>query len=163
MNRVLPAAIGYECKNIWSGTSADDAMISLEALFHKCLPVNMTGDPLPPIPGLIPEGRNVRDRVMQIAAACHISPILLTRLHHRQIVADTVPVALLESLAAELQCTAGQVFAYLQQEEAVRSSTMYMRRGTRCQPVERLEFEQALTSTPDLPYEVRQAWMELCC
>lgn len=162
MNWALPAAKTYECKNIWSRTNSEEERMSLEALIAEAMPFTIFAKELPLIPGLIPAGSDLRESTIQMAAACRISPMLLTRLHRHQIVADTVPVVLLERLAAELNCTAGQVFNYLQQEASVRSSAMYMRNRPTSQPVERLGFEQALERTPDLPEEYRQEWIALC-
>ncbi len=161
MNRVLPVAKSYECKNIWLDTNTEEARMSLDALITEAMPFNITAKELPLIPGLIPVGSDVRECTIHMAGACRISPMLLTRLHRRQIAAETVPVLLLERLAAELNCTAGQVFTYLQHDASVRSSAMYNRDSRTSQPGERLGFEQALARTPDLPEEYRQEWTAL--
>ncbi len=152
----------YSSTKIWSTHKTEEPEKIGKAVVSDLLPPARTAQELPPIYGLIPVGDDRRSEAIRVAEACGISPMLLTRLHRRQIAADTVPVLLLERLGKALNCTAAQVFAYLQQEADVPSGAMYRRYTRVAPPAERLAFEQAVTSSPDLPDEFREKWKTIC-
>lgn len=141
----------------------DEFARSVERMFDAPLLHEECEEAQPAVHGLIPSGPDARDSVISTAEQCHISPMLLTRLHRRQVDPDSVPVGLLTKLGEVLGCSAGQIYVYLQQEDEVATAAMFKRQPGRVDvPATRLPFKDAVISSPDMDEADRKEWLSLC-
>ncbi len=136
---------------------------SVERMFDAPLLLEESEEAQLAVHWLIPTGPDARDSVISTAEQCNISPMLLTRLHRRQVEPDSVPVALLTKLGEVLGCSAGQIYVYLQQDDEVATAAMFKRQpGCVVVPATKLPFKDAVISSPDMDEADREEWLSLC-